>query len=93
MTTLITIINTIIIRQIAYTAAKANIAEYRETALEIVHADFNENMQANTKINHGRKSTTCVGNLDTGQLDILAMNDNRHLINSAEPLEKHLIEN
>jgi hypothetical protein len=34
-------------------AAKANTAECYETALEIVHADFNENMQANTKINHG----------------------------------------
>ena len=47
-------------------AAKANTAEYREAALEIVYADSNENMQANTKINHGRKSATCVGNLDTG---------------------------
>jgi hypothetical protein len=45
-------------------AAKANTAEYREAALKIVYADFNEDMQADTKINHGRKSITCVGNLD-----------------------------
>jgi hypothetical protein len=86
------IINTIITRQIAHTVAKADTAECREAALEVVHADFNEDMQADTKINHGKKSVTCVGNLDAGQLNILAMNDNRHLISSAEPLEKHLIE-
>jgi hypothetical protein len=73
-------------------AAKANTAKYHEAALKIVHADFNEDMQADTKINHGRKNVTCVGNLDTGQLDIPAINDNRHLANSAEPLEKYLIE-
>jgi hypothetical protein len=73
-------------------AAKANTAECREAALEAVHADSNEDMQADTKINYGRKSVTCVGNLDTGQLHISAMNDNRHLVNSAEPLERHLIE-
>jgi hypothetical protein len=72
-------------------AAKADTAEYREAAPEVVYADFNENMQANTKINHDRKSTTCVGNLDTGQLNIPAINDNRHLANSAEPFEKYLI--
>jgi hypothetical protein len=31
-------------------------------------------------------------NLDIGQLNILAINDNRHLINSAKPFEKYLIE-
>jgi hypothetical protein len=66
MTTSTTIINTIIIRQIVYTAAKANTAEYREAVLEIIHADSNENMQADTKINHGRKNITCVRNLDAG---------------------------
>jgi hypothetical protein len=73
-------------------AVKINTAKYREAVLKIVHADSNENMQADTKINHGRKSATCVGNLDTGQLNIPAINDNRHLTNFAEPLEKHLIE-
>jgi hypothetical protein len=90
--TLITTISTIIIRQIVYIAAKADTAEYHEVALEVIHADSNEDMQVNTKINHGRKSVTCVGNLDAGQLNISAINDNRHLINSAEPLERHLIE-
>jgi hypothetical protein len=47
-------------------AAKADTAEYREAVLEIVHADSNENIQADTKINYGRKSITCVGNLDAG---------------------------
>jgi hypothetical protein len=47
-------------------AAKADTAEYREAALEIVHADSNENMQVDIKINHGKKNVTCVGNLDTG---------------------------
>jgi hypothetical protein len=47
-------------------AAKANTAECREAAPEVVYADFNEDMQADTKINHGRKSVTCVENLDTG---------------------------
>jgi hypothetical protein len=47
-------------------AAKADIAECREAALEIVYADSNEDMQVNTKINHGRKNITCVENLDTG---------------------------
>jgi hypothetical protein len=45
-------------------AAKANTAEYREAALKVAHADPNENIQANTKINHGRKNITYVGNLD-----------------------------
>jgi hypothetical protein len=89
----ITIINTIIIRQIVHIAAKTDTAECRETALKVIHADFNEDMQADTKINHGKKSVTCVGNLDIGQLNILAINDNRHLVSSAKPLEKHLIEN
>jgi hypothetical protein len=47
-------------------AAKADTAEYRETVLEVVHANSNENMQADTKINHGRKNATCVRNLDAG---------------------------
>jgi hypothetical protein len=47
-------------------AAKADTAEYYEAALEVVHADSNEDMQADTKINYGRKSVTCVGNLDAG---------------------------
>jgi hypothetical protein len=64
MTISITIINTIITGQIAYTAAKADTAEYREADLEIAHADSNEDMQADTKINHDKKSITCVGNLD-----------------------------
>jgi hypothetical protein len=64
MTTLITIISTIITGQIAHTAAKIDTAECREADLEVAHADSNENMQADTKINHGRKSITCVGNLD-----------------------------
>jgi hypothetical protein len=68
-------------------------AECREAALKVVHADSNEDMQADTKINHGRKNVTCVKNLDASQLDISAINDNRHLISSAEPLERHLIEN
>ena len=46
-------------------AVKADTAKYYETALKIVHADSNEGMQADTKINHGRKNITCVGNLDT----------------------------
>jgi hypothetical protein len=47
-------------------AAKIDTAEYYETVLEIVHADSNEDMQADIKINYGKKSITCVGNLDTG---------------------------
>jgi hypothetical protein len=66
MTTSITIINTIITGQIAYTAAKTDTAEYREADLKIVYADFNEDMQADIKINHDRKNVTCVRNLDTG---------------------------
>jgi hypothetical protein len=74
-------------------AAKANTAKYRETDLKAAHADFNENMQTNTKINYDKKSVTCVKNLDTNQLNISAINDNKYLTNSAEPLERHLIEN
>jgi hypothetical protein len=44
MMTSITIINTIIIGQIAYIAIKADTAEYREAVLEIVYADSNENI-------------------------------------------------
>ena len=73
-------------------AAKIDTAECYEAALKIVHADFNENMQADTKINYGKKNITCVGNLDANQLNILAINDNKYLVNSVEPLERHLIE-
>jgi hypothetical protein len=66
MTTSITIINTIITEQIAYTAAKINTAECHEAALKVVHADSNEDMQVDTKINHDKKSITCVENLDAG---------------------------
>jgi hypothetical protein len=48
-------------------------------------------MQADIKINHDRKNVTFIGNLDAGQLNIPAINNNKHLVNSAEPLEKHLI--
>jgi hypothetical protein len=47
-------------------AAKANTAEYHEAALKVIHADSNEDIQADTKINYGRKSVTCVRNLDAG---------------------------
>jgi hypothetical protein len=47
-------------------AVKANTAECREADLEVAHADFNENMQADIKINHDRKSATCVENLNAG---------------------------
>jgi hypothetical protein len=66
MTTSTVIINTIITGQIAYIAAKADTAEYYEAALKVVHADSNEDMQADTKINHGKKYVTCVGNLNAG---------------------------
>jgi hypothetical protein len=66
MTTSITTISTIIIGQIVYMAAKTDTAEYREADLETAHADSNEDMQADTKINHGKKSATYVGNLNTG---------------------------
>jgi hypothetical protein len=73
-------------------AAKTDTAKCYETALKIIHADSNEDTQADTKINHDRKNAIYMGNLDAGQLNIPAINDNRHLANSAEPLEKHLIE-
>jgi hypothetical protein len=47
-------------------AAKADIAECREAVLEIIYADSNEDMEADTKINHDRKSVTCVENLNIG---------------------------
>jgi hypothetical protein len=47
-------------------AAKTNTAKCHEAALKAVYADFNEDMQADTKINHGKKSVTYVGNLDVG---------------------------
>jgi hypothetical protein len=65
MTTSIAIINTIITEQIAHTAAKTDTAECHEADLEAAHADSNEDTQADIKINHDRKSTTCVRNLDT----------------------------
>jgi hypothetical protein len=78
MTISTTIISTIIIGQIAYTAIKVNTAEYRETDLKAAYADFNENTQANTKINHDKKSIIYVRNLNTGQLNIPAINDNKY---------------
>jgi hypothetical protein len=93
MTTSTAIINTIITGQIVHMAAKTDTAECYEAALEIIHADSNEDMQVDTKINHGKKNITCVENLDTSQLNIPAINNNRHLVSSAEPLERYLIEN
>jgi hypothetical protein len=58
MTTSITTINTIIIGQIVYIAAKADTAEYREADLEAAHADPDENIQEDIKTNHVRKSVT-----------------------------------
>jgi hypothetical protein len=78
ITTSITIINTIITGQIAHTAAKTDTAEYREADLKIAYADSNENTRADIKINHDRKSAIYMGNLDAGQLNIPAINDNRY---------------
>jgi hypothetical protein len=66
MTISIAIISTIITGQIVYMTAKADTAECHEVALKVIYADSNEDMQADTKINHGRKNITCVRNLDTG---------------------------
>jgi hypothetical protein len=66
MTISITTINTIITGQIAHTAVKTDTAECRETDLKAAHADSNENMQADTKINHDRKSAIFIRNLDAG---------------------------
>jgi hypothetical protein len=66
MTTSTAIISTIITKQIAYMTAKADTAECYGAVLKIIHADSNEDMQADTKINYGRKNVTCVGNLDAG---------------------------
>jgi hypothetical protein len=66
ITTSTAIINTIIIKQIAYTAAKTDTAECHETDLKIAHADSNENTQVNIKINHDRKNITYVRNLNIG---------------------------
>jgi hypothetical protein len=66
MTTSTATISKIIIRQIAHITTKANTAKCHEAALKVVHADSNEDMQADTKINHGRKSATYVRNLSTG---------------------------
>jgi hypothetical protein len=46
--------------------AKADTAECYEAVLKIVHADSNEDMQADTKIKYSKKNATCVGNLDIG---------------------------
>jgi hypothetical protein len=51
MTISTAIISTIITGQIAHMAAKADTAECHEAALEVVHADSNEDMQADTKNN------------------------------------------
>jgi hypothetical protein len=45
-------------------AAKVDIAGYREADLEAAHADPDEDIQEDIKINHVRKNITCVGNLD-----------------------------
>jgi hypothetical protein len=66
MTTSIAIISTIIIKQIAHTAVKADTAECHEADLKAAHADSNEDTQADIKINHDKKSATCVGNLNAG---------------------------
>jgi hypothetical protein len=54
-------INIIITGLIAYTAAKTDTAEYYEIALEVAHADLNEDIQDDTRINHIRKSATYMG--------------------------------
>ena len=90
-TTSTTTIDIIITRLIAHTAAKTDTAEYHETALEAAHADPNEDMQDDTRINHIRKSAIYVGSPTAGQLDIAATNDNRYLTSFADPLEKYLI--
>jgi hypothetical protein len=54
-------ISMIITELIAYTAAKIDIAECHEAALKVVHADSNEDMQDDTRINHIRKNATYVG--------------------------------
>jgi hypothetical protein len=51
---------------IVYTAVKADIAEYHEAALKAVYADFNEDMQDDTRINHIRRSVTYMGNPAAG---------------------------
>jgi hypothetical protein len=78
---------------IAYTAAKTDTAEYHKTALEAAHADPNEDIQNDIRINHIRKSATYIRNPAAGQLNIAATNDNRYLISFADPLEKYLIVN
>jgi hypothetical protein len=61
LTTISTVtINIIITRLIAYTAAKTDIAKYHEAALKAVHADPNEDIQNDIRINHIRKSVTYV---------------------------------
>jgi hypothetical protein len=84
-------ISIIITRLIAHTAAKIDTAEYYEIVLEVAHADLNEDMQNDIRINHIRRSATYMGSPAAGQLDIIATNDNRYLISFADPLEKYLI--
>jgi hypothetical protein len=76
---------------IAHTAAKTDTAEYHEAALEAAHADPNEDMQDDTRINHIKRSATYMGSPAANQLDIPTTNDNRHLTSFADPLEKYLI--
>ena len=54
-------INMIIIELIAYTAIKVDTTEYHKAALEVAHADLNEDMQDDIKINHIRRSVTYMG--------------------------------
>jgi hypothetical protein len=84
-------INIIITGLIAHTAAKTDTAEYHEAALEAAHADLNEDIQDDTRINYIRRSVTYIGSSAANQLDIVATNDNRYLISFADPLEKYLI--
>jgi hypothetical protein len=46
-------------------AVKVNTVKCRETDLKVAHADPDEDIQEDIKINHVRKNVTCVGNLDT----------------------------
>jgi hypothetical protein len=84
-------INIIITKLIVYTAAKADTAKYYEAALEAAHANPNEDMQDDIRINYIRKSATYMRSPTASQLDIAATNDNKYLINFADPPEKYLI--
>jgi hypothetical protein len=54
-------INIIITELIVYTAAKADTAKYYEAALEAAHANPNEDMQDDIRINYIKKNATYVG--------------------------------